>query len=476
MKKKFQLLVALLLICGYSVSAQTGNSLAIEKQYPDDDRAKALYDKAYEINYDSKGKAVRTTWLANKPGSNWFVSLGAGAGILMSEETRFMKFSDQITPTFQLAFGKWFSPVWGLRVNVTSSRLNGFVSLYGPDDTMQGAWYVGHKYTNELGETGTNTYRPAYWEEGKDNETYQKWLRNRFTDGKIYTAPNGPEGEVDGYRYDILYAAGTVDFMLNLKNLFMPYNNKAFFNPVLYAGLGYAHTFREKGLDWENELDYRSEVHSFMQKAGLMFNFRLADPVELFLDAQLLVLPEFFDRRLGDNMTHDAVGNLTLGLTYRFNFRHFIKAPLYDQREIDGLLREIDDLRNRPEIECPPVVICPEVVEVVEPDPFYLTPVFFTLDSYVVRDNQWISIAKAAEYLMQNPKTRIQIAGYADKNTGNPSYNMKLSEKRAKAVANVLVDKFGIEKSRLEITFFGDKVQPFAENDWNRVALFILPE
>ncbi len=259
-------------------------------------------------------------------------------------------------------------------------------------------------------------------------------------------------------------ALSTFDFLLNLKNVFTSYNPKAFFNPVLYGGFGYAHTFKDGD---------KTAINNVMGKAGLELNFRLGDRWNLFLDGNMLLLPENFDYRVGGDIVQDFVGNYTIGLTYRFNFRHFIKAPFHDNSQIDELNREINELRNRPEVICPPVVVCPEPE--IEKEVVELTPVFFTLDSYIVRDNQLLSIANAAKYLINNPGSKLEIAAYADRNTGNPKYNMKLSENRVNAVAKVMIEKFGIAGDRLQLRFYGDTVQPFDENDWNRVAIFIVP-
>jgi len=368
-----------------------------------------------------------------------------------------MDFGDQVSyPTFQLSVGKWFSPVWGLRLNANyAHELNGFTLWHqeGPTGTGHGSWFIGHNYPSTANVLGTNTYLNAFTTEGAED------IYNRFLKGNEYI--NTDEGP--GYRYDIQTMNVTLDFMVNLKHLFRPYNHKGFFNPVAYLGVGYVHTFGDK----DRQV---TAVNNFMGKGGLQLNFRLSDAWDLFLDAQMHIVPENFDRRVGDANTVDLVANAHLGFTYHFNFRHFIKADLVNQAEIDAMLREL----NCPEVICPPVVVCPPIPE-PEPEPFYLTPVFFTLDSYVVRDNQWMSIAKAAEYLYENPNARLEIAGYADKNTGNPAHNMKLSENRSKAVVKVLTEKFGIEASRLKITYYGDTVQPFEENDWNRVAIFVLP-
>ena len=45
-----------------------------------------------------------------------------------------------------------------------------------------------------------------------------------------------------------------------------------------------------------------------------------------------------------------------------------------------------------------------------------------------------------------------------------------------KAVADVLVQKYGIKASRLTTGFKGDSVQPFKNNDDNRVVISVAAE
>lgn len=412
-KMKNLFLTAVFLLSTLCISAQS--NLAVENQYPGDEKAQKAYLTAVEKQANEKTSAIRTTWLSNSPGANWFISgfAGIGGNLTGSQkqaEKPWKAFDEGDrfwNPAYGGSIGKWFSPVWGL-------RLNGY---YGTSKTF-----------------------------------------NVINDRQVLY----PNSDVD-------YINGTLDFMVNLKNVFRPYNPNGFFNPVLFVGPGMTYTMKDGDFD---------EFFNVAVKAGLQLNFRLHDRWNLFLEGQAVAIPSAFDRNpMGTRASSDVMTNAFLGLTYRFNFRHFIKAPLYDQREIDALNREINELRNRPEVVCPPVPVCPEpqvIVKEVEVKE-ELTPVFFTINSSVVRDNQLISVAKAAEYLINNPSAKLELASYADKSTGSPSYNMQLSKKRSDAVAKVLVNKFGIDKSRLVLKHYGDTTQPFEQNDWNRVTIFILP-
>ena len=49
---------------------------------------------------------------------------------------------------------------------------------------------------------------------------------------------------------------------------------------------------------------------------------------------------------------------------------------------------------------------------------------------------------------------------------------MKLSERRAKAVYDVLVNTYGISPDRLTVTAEGSNTQVYDTNNWNRIVIF----
>ena len=72
-----------------------------------------------------------------------------------------------------------------------------------------------------------------------------------------------------------------------------------------------------------------------------------------------------------------------------------------------------------------------------------------------IQDEQQQKISSLVEYLEKNPAAKICIPGYADVNTGNATINFKLSEARAKNVAEALKSK-GIAADRIKVDFKGD--------------------
>ncbi|MCL2913368.1 OmpA family protein [Shewanella corallii] len=63
-------------------------------------------------------------------------------------------------------------------------------------------------------------------------------------------------------------------------------------------------------------------------------------------------------------------------------------------------------------------------------------------------------VAMLAEFMKQNPKSTVLIKGFAS-NTGNPDYNMQLSQRRAESVARALETEFGIAASRISARGYG---------------------
>ena len=73
-----------------------------------------------------------------------------------------------------------------------------------------------------------------------------------------------------------------------------------------------------------------------------------------------------------------------------------------------------------------------------------------------------LDIAKVADFMKEHPTTTAVIEGHTD-NVGGEVQNLKLSQRRAESVVNSLVDKFGIERSRLEAKGYGMS-RPIADN------------
>ncbi|EIM78809.1 OmpA/MotB domain-containing protein [Nitritalea halalkaliphila LW7] len=102
---------------------------------------------------------------------------------------------------------------------------------------------------------------------------------------------------------------------------------------------------------------------------------------------------------------------------------------------------------------------CP-IEEVVETDFFkkainenYVN-VYFAFDSAKPLGFSASAVNHVANFMKRNPEVKLEIKGFADE-IGPEDYNMKLSERRAKAVEKLLIEA-GIDASRLSAKGFGE--------------------
>lgn len=87
--------------------------------------------------------------------------------------------------------------------------------------------------------------------------------------------------------------------------------------------------------------------------------------------------------------------------------------------------------------------------------------ILFDVDKDTVRPDARTPLATAADVLVKYPDTYITVEGHTD-STGPEDYNMKLSERRADRVRDVLVQS-GVPASRLSIKGYGE-TDPVADN------------
>ncbi|GAB4250966.1 MAG: hypothetical protein Kow0079_04570 [Vicingaceae bacterium] len=91
-----------------------------------------------------------------------------------------------------------------------------------------------------------------------------------------------------------------------------------------------------------------------------------------------------------------------------------------------------------------------------------LNNVFFETNKYDLKPKSKVELDKLIKFLKDNPTVKIELSGHTD-NVGGKNDNQILSENRAKAVFNYLVEN-GIEKTRLTAKGYGD-TQPIADNN-----------
>jgi outer membrane protein OmpA-like peptidoglycan-associated protein len=120
------------------------------------------------------------------------------------------------------------------------------------------------------------------------------------------------------------------------------------------------------------------------------------------------------------------------------------------------------------------------VVKEVPRDWESFSNVTFDLDKADIRPGEHDKIKAVADYMQQNPKLELGLAGYTDPQ-GTNGHNQALSDRRSKAVTDALVQA-GVPKDRIRMAGLGprnrnctENTQPcYAEN--RRVEFFFRPQ
>lgn len=104
----------------------------------------------------------------------------------------------------------------------------------------------------------------------------------------------------------------------------------------------------------------------------------------------------------------------------------------------------------------------PEPIEVMEAVRVELD-VKFDFNKSDVKENSQADIKSLADFMKQYPQTTTTVEGHTDA-IGSEAYNQGLSERRANAVRDVLVNQHGISSSRVSSVGYGES-RPVADND-----------
>ena len=324
------------------------------------------------------------------------------------------KFKDLLSPNIQGAIGYQFSPVFGLRAQ------------------MNGLWSKG----------GWNGYKAT-------------------KDGTPYTAS-----------YKWKYVAPGVDFMFNLSNLFCGWNPNRVFNISAFAGgginwAGGNQEINDIAATLENLNDYNLEYLWQGKKvrpygrAGIDLEFKVSKAVSIMLEGNANMISDKYNSKKADNP--DWYFNALAGVRINLGKSYTKKAkPVEEPAPAPAPKQEY--VAPKPEPKPAPVE---KKVEEIRRD------IFFTINSYKIAPAEDAKIREVVDYLGKNPEAKVVVTGYADKGTGNERINDRIAAKRAAAVVWMLEKRYGISAERITEESKGARVQPFAENNMNRVSIMI---
>jgi len=104
----------------------------------------------------------------------------------------------------------------------------------------------------------------------------------------------------------------------------------------------------------------------------------------------------------------------------------------------------------------------------------FKSEVLFDFDSAVLKPGAYPELDRVANVLNQFPDTAIRVEGHTDA-SGPESYNQQLSEKRAMAVKNALIQK-GVHPARIVAVGYGESMPISSDPAQNRrVNIVIIP-
>ena len=275
---------------------------------------------------------------------------------------------------------------------------------------------------------------------------------------------------------------------MNLMNLFAGYNGMPRpFEVETVTGLGWLHHYMTGSGDTDD----------LSARIGLNFNFNLGEDAAWTLGIKPAVLfnltGEYPSKKLAFNR-NKANMEILLGLTYHFadedGNRHFALVNAIDPLVLAAMNEEINDLRE--------VIVAKDVELVGLADELMVVQdqlnearnkemeatgqtikilesvVAFPFNQSDVQTSQMPSLEHAANYLKDNPDAKITVNGYASPE-GTEEYNLQLSQRRADAVKNILVDKYGIAADRINAIGHGVG-DVFSVPAWNRVGICTIDE
>ena len=391
--------------------------------------------------------AYNTTWQQNSFWDNWYISLGSGAQILMAEDDNKASFSSRITYAPSLTIGKNFSPLFGMRVNLTGGSLHGFndgVNGIYSKWNKNGSGYFGADYAGTPGYPGRDAVGPGFltWDPSWNHRGWT--LGNelaQFPDGSYYYAL-GQAGE-SLYMQHVRYIAASANVSLDVVNLFGGYNPNRVFSLTPFVGPTIYYVFAHYGNN--------SNV-SFGLNAGLNAKFRLNKYIDFFVEGSGFIYPDDFDGHVGGGKSNDLVLQGVGGISFKLGKQYWERCDHADYDLIARLNDEINRLRNKP---CCPLIEPKRPV----PDLFasYMTPVKEEIkkreisgEAYVIfqvgktelrqdlGDNvsELAKVTKSIDFVKEEPDVdvdRIYITGYASPE-GAEASNIRLSEGRSKAL------------------------------------------
>lgn len=292
------------------------------------------------------------------------------------------------------------------------------------------------------------------------------------------------DGATTTYKWKWNYIAPMVDATFNLTNLFCEYNPNRLVEVGVFGGIG-------ANIAWGNDeaADAQAAILAtpgsknlegydktamplenlwdgtkarFVARVGANVDFRVSDRVKLGVELSANTLSDKYNSKKAGNP--DWYFNALVGAKIALGQTHSTKV-IPAPKPVEKIIERI--------IEKPAPAPVPKTETKQEAvDENFRRDIFFPIGNSNIAKSQTTKIAEIVTFMKENPDAKITLTGYADKGTGSAAFNDKIAARRAQTVYNTLAAK-GVAKSRMIKKSMGSRVQPFEENDMNRVTICI---
>ena len=341
---------------------------------------------------------------------HWYVQGQIGAQYTLGE----VKFGDLISPNIQLGVGRQFTPIWGARFSINAWQSKGGINEY--------SWADGAKVGKE--------------------------------------------------KYDWKYISPMIDGTLNLSNALCGYNPTRTVSVGLLAGIGLnvgfsnddavalAPTDATHNHGSENlKYAWDGTKVRFLGRFGANVDFRIDDAWSIGIEANANVLSDNYNSKKAGN--GDWYFNALVGVRYNIGKTYStrtITPPAPVEKVVERIVEKIVEVPAKTEERVKGGKLRREV--------------FFTIGKNKISQDGFNKIQEVVDFMKKYPEATVTVTGYADRGTGSAKFNDRIAARRADVVETELVNR-GIARDRIVKSSKGSRVQPFNDNDMNRVTICI---
>lgn len=207
------------------------------------------------------------------------------------------------------------------------------------------------------------------------------------------------------------------------------------FNPFVLAGIGGAH--------YSPDI---SDGDMAVLNIGVGAKYWLSDRIALRVDLKDTMVTEIVQE------TYHNLG-ATLGITFAFGGGEKL-APTRAETAKGSPVEPVVILASEPKAEEKVAVIAAESASANKIVVLAFEDIHFEFDKATLTPEAQLILKRNLQLLQENPSAKIRIAGYTSA-SGTKAYNQELSERRADAVKNFLVQEGVVAPERLEKIGYG---------------------